>query len=168
VITSWDAWRADNPETKILSLETGHRRDYGSGVVYNEYFASDDLMFPTVVDQSRHRQKDYVFGIRRFGGAKAWPLKAFAGRTVINDEMLGENLVLIGDEKSRTVRAYERGDLTFEPLDGQLRASDGSIWRIAEDALVAEDKTLPRLAGHIAYWFAWNGYLGAQSELYQE
>ncbi len=168
VITTWSAWKADNPDTRILSLQTGHRRDYGSGVVYRDYFASDQLMFPTNVDQKRHRQKDYVFGIREFGGAKAWPLKAFRNRRVINDAMQGKPLVLIGDAKSRSVRAYERGALTFKTAGNGLLSSDGVRWQIGEEALTAADgRSLPRVAGHIAYWFAWNGYLGAESELYQ-
>jgi len=98
VITEWSNWRASNPSTKILSLNTGHRRDYGSGVVYNEYFASSDLMFPTNVDQRQAFQKDFVFGIRQFGGAKAWPLNAFRKRKVINDDIQGNPVVLIGDD----------------------------------------------------------------------
>ncbi len=78
-IDTWANWSTANPGTKVLSLETGHRRDYGSGVVYRDYFASSELMFPTHVDQSKHLQKSYVFGVRKFGGAKAWPLEAFAG-----------------------------------------------------------------------------------------
>lgn len=167
VITTWDTWRRDNPDTRILSLNTGHRRDYGSGVVYNEYFASDDLMFPTQVDQRQHKQKDYVFGIRQFGGAKAWPLKAFSGRKVINDGMLNTPLVLLGDAKTRSVRAYERGALTFKGGPDTLTDNQGRTWQVTEEALVAADgSTLPRVAGHIAYWFAWNGYLGAESTLY--
>lgn len=164
VITTWAEWLAANPTTTILSPQTGYDRDYGSGVVYNAYFASDDLMFPTQVDQSQHKQKDYVFGIRKFGGAKAWPLKAFATMHVLNDAMLDTNLVLIGDAKTRTVRAYESGNLTF---DADLVA-DGTQWTATEDALTAPDgRQLQRVAGHIAYWFAWNGYLGAESELYE-
>ena len=168
VITTWANWRRDNPNTRILSLQTGHRRDYGSGVVYRDYFASQDLMFPTNVDQRQHRQKDYVFGIREFGGAKAWPLKAFRKRRVINDAMQGKPLVLIGDAKSRSVRAYERGGLTFKETKNGLLSSDGVRWQIGEEALQAADgRTLPRVAGHIAYWFAWNGYLGSESDLYK-
>ena len=168
VITTWDNWRRDNPETKVLSLQTGHRRDYGSGVVYQDYFASNDLMFPTNVDQRQHRQKDYVFGIREFGGAKAWPLKAFRKRRVINDAMRGKALVLIGDEKTRTVRAFERGSLTFKAAGAQLLSNDGTRWDITEEALTAPNgRDLPRVPGHIAYWFAWNGYLGAESEVYK-
>lgn len=168
VITTWESWRRDNPDTRILSLQTGHRRNYGSGVVYQEYFASNDLMFPTNVDQRQHRQKDYVFGIREFGGAKAWPLKAFRKRRVINDAMQGRPLVLIGDAKSRSVRAYERGELTFKRTKDGLLSSDGVRWTIGEEALLAADgRSLPRVAGHIAYWFAWNGYLGSESALYK-
>ena len=77
VITTWADWRGANPTTRVLSLQTGHRRDYGSGVVYSNYFASDNLMFPALVDQSEFGQKSYVFGIRVQGEAKAWPLIVF-------------------------------------------------------------------------------------------
>jgi len=167
VIDTWANWRKANPETRILAEQTGFDRNYGSGVVYNDYFASDDLMFPTNVDQRQHRQKDYVFGVRQFGGAKAWPIKVFAKNQVINDGLLDRPLVLIGDSRSRTVRAYERGDLRFTGDASGVTSGDGIGWRLTEDALIADDgRSLPRVAGHIAYWFAWDGYLGASSELY--
>ncbi|WP_371226022.1 DUF3179 domain-containing protein [Roseovarius sp. 2305UL8-3] len=167
VIAPWKDWKRNNPDTRVLSLETGHRRNYGSGVVYQDYFASRDLIFPTVVDQSRHRQKDYVFGIREFGGAKAWPLKAFRRKKVINDSMQGRPLVLIGDNKGRTVRAYESNGARFSGTAQKLTSDDGTRWQVTEDALIAPDGLrLPRVAGHVAYWFAWNGYLGAESALY--
>ncbi|MEM8789863.1 MAG: DUF3179 domain-containing protein, partial [Pseudomonadota bacterium] len=168
VITTWDAWEAANPKTQVLSLRTGHRRDYGSGVVYRDYFGSPDLMFPAQVDQTRHRQKDYIFGIRTFGAAKAWPLEVFAGGRVINDAIGDTKLVLIGDAASRSVRAYERGALRLSRKDGALQSQDGTTWTETEEALTAPDgRRLARVAGHIAYWFAWDGYLGARSELYQ-
>ncbi|WP_120500607.1 DUF3179 domain-containing protein [Roseovarius sp. EL26] len=168
VITTWADWRQSNPQTRVLSVNTGHNRNYGSGVVYQDYFSSPDLMFPTNVDQHQYRQKDYVFGIRAFGGAKAWPLKAFRSKKVINDTMLGRPLVLIGDDKTRTVRAYERKGQTFKGNAKAIKSSDGIQWQITEEALIAPDgRRLPRVAGHIAYWFAWNGYLGTQSEIYK-
>ena len=169
VIEPWIRWFARNPETKVLSLNTGHTRDYGSGVVYEKYFASPKLMFPTRVDQTRHKQKDYVFGIRTFGGAKAWPVTAFEGGRVINDRVAGLNVVLIGDRLGRTVRAYDRGEHEFSPgANASEVRSGGQIWTVGEEQLTAQDGTrVPRVAGHVAYWFAWNGYLGAESELYE-
>ena len=73
VIATWQQWLARHPDTKVLSLDTGYERDYGSGVVYREYFASADLMFPTHVRKTEDIvQKDYIFGIRMPGAAKAW------------------------------------------------------------------------------------------------
>ncbi len=169
-ITSWRRWRAQNPNTTVLSLETGYPRDYGAGVVYRDYFASPDLMFPTVVrDERRVRRKDYVFGIREAGAAKAWPLEAFRGGAVINDRLGGSTVVLIGDAETRTVRAYYRGDHRFEAgrRADRLKAADGGEWVVEEAFLAAPDGSrLARAPGHVSYWFAWDGYLGARSELY--
>jgi hypothetical protein len=170
VITTWKDWVARHPKTTVLSLDTGHRRDYGSGVVYNQYFNSSDLMFPVLVkNEEQVRRKDYVFGIRVAGGAKAWPLSAFKGGAVINDRVGLANVVLIGDAVSRTVRAYERGEAEFS-VSGKadkLVAPDGE-WMVTEERLNGpKGERLIRMAGHIAYWFAWDGYLGLRSALYQ-
>ena len=162
VIEPWIRWTARHPDTKVLSLNTGHERDYGSGVVYEKYFASPKLMFPTNVDETRLKQKDYVFGIRTFGAAKAWPVTAFEGGRVINDRVGDLKVVLVGDRLGRTVRAYESGGLVFELGDGPktLRQS-GDVWKVTEEFLIGPSGArLPRVAGHIAYWFAWDGYLG--------
>lgn len=166
-IAPWGDWKARNPGTKVLSLTTGHDRDYGSGVVYRDYFASPDLMFPTAVDETKLRQKDYVFGIRLFGAAKAWSLAVFEGGRVLNDRIGQTDLVLIGDAGGRTVRAYERQGMTFQMgAEAGVLVEGGQNWRVTEAALISDDGArLPRVAGHIAYWFAWDGYLGPQSEL---
>ncbi len=166
-ITSWADWREEHPDTKVLSLETGHFRNYDSGIVYKEYFASPDLMFPTLTDQTRLLQKDHVYGIRVAGGAKAWPLEVFAEEPVINDQVGLSNVVLIGDANTQTVRAYDRGDLVFSGTAETISGPGGS-WKISEDALIGPDGTrLSRMPGHISYWFAWDGYLGAESALYE-
>jgi hypothetical protein len=166
-ITSWGDWLAQHPETKVLSIETGHIRDYGSGVVYADYFASPDLMFPTVTDQTRLKQKDVVYGIRVAGGAKAWPISAFAEQALINDSVGLSNVVLIGNAETQTVRAYDRGDLELTYGATGIEGPGGT-WAVTEDALIGPDgERLPRMPGHTAYWFAWDGYLGAESELYQ-
>jgi Protein of unknown function (DUF3179) len=168
-ITSWKAWRKAHPDTKVLSLETGFSRDYGSGVVYADYFASPELMFPTSVrDESRLKRKDYVFGIRELDVARAWPLDAFKGGKVINDTFAKRPVVLIGDAGTRTVRAYERGGNKFAPGENETSLkSDGKVWKVTEDALIGPSgEALPRMAGHLAFWFAWDGYLGQNSSLY--
>jgi len=169
-ITTWQRWKKSNPDTKVLSLDTGFRRDYGSGVVYNDYFASPDLMFPAVVrNEGQLQRKDYVFGIRDIGAAKAWPVSAFADIKVINDRVGTRNVVLVGDAESRTVRAYERGELNFSTSGKpDYLSANGQDWAIREDEIVnSNGQKLPRVPGHISYWFAWDGYLGVKSELYK-
>ena len=167
VIASWADWKASHPESKVLALKTGYKRDYSSGAAYSEYFSSPNLMFPTNTDSSRLNPKDYVFALRSSVIEKAWPLKLFEGGKVINDTAGILDLVLIGDAATRTVRAYRREGLDFtksERTDQVLQG--GALWSVTEDALVGPNgKTLPRLPGHIAYAFAWNGYFGKQGEL---
>jgi len=167
-ITSWAKWRARHPATTVVSIETGHRRNYGSGVVYRDYFASPELMFPALVqDETRLKAKDYVFALRDFAVAKAWSLDLFAGGKVINDTLGDKPVVLIGDAESRTVRAYVRGEHSFEDGgDAASLAAGSERWRIEEAYLQGPDGTkLPRLPGHIAYWFAWENFLGAHAPL---
>ena len=167
-IEPWSAWRERNPETRVLSVDTGYRRDYGPGVVYNDYFTSTELMFPAVAGGSLGK-KEYVFGVRAPGGQKAWPLTAFEGGRAINDRVGLQDLVLIGDASGRTARAYEREGLDFDFVDARTLRGDGQAWRVTEEALVGEDgRSLPRVAGHVAYWFAWNNYLGSRAELWEE
>ncbi len=43
----------------------------------------------------------------------------------------------------------------------------GGLWKVEEEMLVGPDGTrLARVPGHVAYWFAWDGYMGVQGELY--
>ena len=168
VITTWEKWKASNPSTMVLSLNTGHRRNYGSGVGYNDYFASPELMFPAQVDQKAHAQKDYVFAIRQFGAARAWPLDAFESMPVSNDAIAETPVLLVGDADARSVRAYERGTRTFTPADGRIKDQDGVEWSVTESALIGPDDTrLPRVAGHISYWFAWDNYMGDAATVYE-
>lgn len=169
-ITRWADWRARHPDSRVLSLETGYVRDYDPGVVYRDYFASPDLMFPTAVgDESRVARKEFIYGIRMPGGARAWPVAAFAAEPVINDRVGLRDVVLIGNAETRTVRAYDRAGRDFAPGTDGTVAGPGGAWAITEEALVGpEGERLTRLPGHISYWFAWDGYLGIGSTLYPD
>ena len=167
VITTWGDWLERHPTTMVLSPETGHRRDYRPGAAYRDYFASPELMFPALVDQSKLMQKDYVFALRSSGAEKAWALHLFDGGAVLNDRAGVVDLVLIGNAATRTVRAYRSDGLAFSKGGRSDEIMhEGQIWRVTEDALVAPNgRTLSRLPGHIAYWFAWSGYLGRTGEV---
>ena len=64
VTTTWGEWRAEHQRTTVLSLQTGYNRDYGEGVAYHDYFATEQLMFQVSQTDSRLRNKDEVLAIR--------------------------------------------------------------------------------------------------------
>ncbi|MEO1330349.1 MAG: DUF3179 domain-containing protein [Pseudomonadota bacterium] len=166
VIASWADWRARHPDTTVLSLDTGHVRDYTPGRPYGGYFASPDLMFPARVEDDALAPKEYVFALRSSGTEKAWPLALFERSPVINDVAGAVPLTLLGAPETRTVRAYRTRGEAFEPGDRPdlLRLGDAQ-WRVEEAALIGPTgERYARLPGHIAYWFAWSGYFGDVGE----
>lgn len=64
VTTSWGEWRKAHPNTRVLSLDTGHRRNYGEGVAYRDYFGTDELMFEVSRQDARLARKAEVLVIR--------------------------------------------------------------------------------------------------------
>ncbi|MDH3737996.1 MAG: DUF3179 domain-containing protein [Alphaproteobacteria bacterium] len=160
-ITTWGNWLAKHPETKVLSLDTGYSRDYSPGRPYGEYFASPQTMFPVQVTDTRLATKSYVYALRDAAVEKAWALSLFDGGAVINDTAGETPVVLIGDAATRTVRAYAAKGRRFTAASDNpdIVRSDGSDWRVTEDALISSaGETLERLAGHIAFWFAWQNF----------
>lgn len=158
VSVNWGAWRAAHPDTKVLSLETGHPYDYIRGEPYVDYLNSPAMMFPAAIGDWKYAPKQTVFGLLLDGVAKSWALADFADMSVLNDSIGATPIVLIGEEGPDTVRAYRREGREFkageEPLE--LTAADGATWRIGEDALLGPGgERLARLPGVVAFWFAW-------------
>lgn len=168
VTTTWGQWKKQHPKTKVLSLETGFRRDYRPGSAYSRYFNSPKLMFPAPTNDKRLEPKQQVFGLRMTGAEKAWPLSAFSDGKVINDRVGVIQLVIIGDADTRTVRAYRSEGRQFrkDSEDLTIIKQEDKTWQVTEQALIGPDgENLARLPGHIAYWFAWSGYLD-KADLY--
>ena len=159
VTTTWGEWLKQHPDTKVLSSNTGYKRDYTPGTAYGAYFNSDELMFPAHVADKTLQQKQQVFGLRISGAKKAWPLSLFETPSVINDHIGIIPITIIGNANTLTVRAYRSDGKQFTLNDDGELTENKQIWKITEDALIGpNNQSLPRLPGHIAYWFAWSGY----------
>ncbi len=66
-------------------------------------------------------------------------------------------------------RAYAREAVTFRAgaASGQLIDETGAVWRIEEEALISPgNRKLPRLGGHLAFWFGWFAFHPA-TEVYR-
>jgi hypothetical protein len=162
--TTWKTWRAAHPDSKVLSIDTGHQRDYLTGEPYIDYYLAKEMFFPAVMQDWAHQPKDIVFGVRVDGSANSWALKDFTGRKIINDAVGPAPVVLIGDDASRDIRAYRRGSDEFSAgATTQELVSAGKIWKITEEALIGpSNQRLERLPGTLAFWFAWQSRFPAR------
>lgn len=171
VVTDWTSWLAQHPDTSVLSLDTGFRRNYTNGAAYGDYFNSTDLMFPSwQQDTDTAENKDMVFALRLQGEGKAYPLETIIPERIINDTVGNTDVVIIADATpdrdffepgGAAVRAFDRKGYTFEAGDDltTLISDDGRTWQITEEALIADDgETLDRIGGHLAFWFGWFGF----------
>ena len=164
VTTTWKEWKAQHPGTRVLSLDTGHNRDYSEGAAYASYFATDDLMFTVPKRDKRLKNKDEVFVVRA-QGYKQDPLaiaSKYLKKKRVHRDVMGSTTISIFTDRSGASRAYDTGDTVFEKWDrsGKITDTRGVIWDISEDHLAAGDgKILKRLPAHRIFWFAWfNAY----------
>ncbi len=172
VVTDWATWLEEHPDTSVLSLDTGYNRDYTNGAAYTDYFNDPNfLMFPVwQQDTRRQENKEIVFTLLIDDTPKAYPLEVIIPEAVTNDTLAGVNLVIVSratperdffEPGGAAVRAYERGDHSFTPGETHLEIIDenGGVWQVTEEALLGPDgEQLPRLGGHLAYWFGWYGF----------
>ena len=162
VTTTWGQWRALHPETRVLSLNTGHHRNYDEGIAYQEYFATDKLMFSVPSRDTRLNNKDEVFIVRRTGPADD-PLAIasdYLNRHPVYHDQIGETRFVVLTDGTGANRAYGSQSLQFERLvgDGRVVDSTGDEWTITEESLVSADGRthLVRLPAHRAFWFGWH------------
>jgi len=159
VTTTWGAWKSQHPLTTVLSLDTGHRRDYGDGVAYNEYFATDALMFPVPLDDNRLKNKDEVLIVRTpkyDEDPTAIAIKYLKKKSWKQLQIGGTNVVVYAN-KDGSARAYAAGNQKFTKVNnGKLIDKQGREWTPYESELVSEDGVqLGRLPSHNIFWFAW-------------
>jgi len=160
VTTTWKEWRRRHPDTRVLSLDTGHRRDYGEGAAYRDYFGTDRLMFNVPKVDDRLLNKAEVLALRSTGSPQEQLAidAAFLAKTPVYHDRIGREAFVVLTDKSGANRVYATGGVNFAGWDGDTAARDqqGRTWQVNEDGLVGPgDQKLARLAAHRAFWFGW-------------
>lgn len=163
VLTTWEAWLAEHPDTTVLNIDTGvyspavYAHEWEPNAIYFDYFASPRTMFPVFNRDEALLPKETVIGVGINGDYKAYPVSAFADEPVINDVVGGQEIVITGSSAWGTGRVYARGGWTFAGEGDGLRDSDGALWTIGEDALTRADGagTLARIPTITSFWHGW-------------
>lgn len=160
VTTTWGEWKKRHPGTTVLSLDTGHQRDYSEGAAYRDYFSSDQLMFGVPKLDARLPNKAEVLALRgqgRSGEALAIAASFLAANRVYHDRIAGQPFVVLTDASGAN-RVYESASHRFASWDGDSTARDGAgrNWKMTEDSLSGPGgAVLRRLPAHRAFWFGW-------------
>ncbi len=159
VTTTWGEWKKIHPKTTVLSLDTGHRRNYDEGEAYKDYYATDELMFPVPSNDDRLKNKAEVLVLKTENYQDdpiAISIDYLKRKGLFQDAINGMSYVVIA-EKDGLSKAYESKDVIFKNFkNGMLVDSSGEHWQISEDRLTSPSgKYLNRLPSHNIFWFAW-------------
>lgn len=106
--TSWQAWRSQHPDTKVLSTDTGHARDYRSSP-YQGYADSENLLFPVSARSRRYHPKEQVLGVEIGGQYKAYPFVELARNSSpeLRDDVGGTPVRILFDREQRSAMALD-------------------------------------------------------------
>jgi hypothetical protein len=161
VTTTWGEWRAEHPDTTVLSLDTGFERDYSEGAAYRDYFSTDRLMFRVSRTDARLKNKAEVL-VMLVGTGRAPVAIAvdFLERNPVYQLDAGGRSLVVVTSPEGANRVYDTGGHRFgrRVPAGRIADAAGVFWKITEDALVLErdpTRRLPRVAAQRAFWFGW-------------
>ncbi len=101
--TTWKAWKDKNPETLVLSENTGYTRNYNLDP-YPGYETSSDIYFSVSESDDRYHPKETVIGLEVDGKFKAYPfseLESLKGKT-LKDSFQGKEFRIMYDPKAKS------------------------------------------------------------------
>lgn len=169
VETTMATWRAMFPDSKIMTRNTGHNRNYDVSP-YGNYTTNRSLLFPVTSTDNRLHIKHRVIGIRSNSDSKAYQIDGFGSSTqTINEQFGNQPIVVVGNSSANIAAIYSRelSDgtiLTFSPLDGQLpnimQDDEGNVWDVFGTAVSGPraGTYLGKTNSYTAMWFAWTSF----------
>lgn len=160
VTTTWGAWKRSHPKTKVLSLQTGFKRDYGEGVAYRQYFATDDLMFnvPNIDKKLKNKASILAVKFEEYPEQSLAISTKFLKKNPIYQSAIGNQAFVVFTDNSGANRLYDSGNIIFRHYDGNSIIIDESsrVWTLYEDKIVSVlGNELRRLRSFNAFWFGW-------------
>jgi hypothetical protein len=177
-VVSFADFKAQFPEGKVLSRETGFSRAYGFNP-YDYYDTTAPFLFSGTADP-RLPELERVAGVNINGQAKAYPYSIIQQERVVNDVVGGRELVVFWkpgvasaldspdisrgrDVGTATVydRTVEGQLLTFRWDKGKFLDNEtGSEWDIWGQAVAGplQGKQLTKILNTTHFWFSWSTF----------
>lgn len=113
-VTTFGQWREQHPDSTVLSLDTGHERDYEHDP-YLQIHRSDDIRFRVHTGDGRLSKKTRVIGVSLGDAARAYPIERLREQLrqqrstdgIVTDQIAGKTIRLAFVPGSETVRVIE-------------------------------------------------------------
>jgi hypothetical protein len=181
-ILSFEQFREERPEGRVLSRDTGHRRDYGQ----NPYALYDTNQSPFLFDGEVDDRLDAisrVVGVEIGGEPVAYPyelLSVVGGASAVHDTVGGEDIVVLWKAGVRSALDEPRIDrgrdvgssgvfrpeaggraLTFRADNERIEDEQtGSTWSLSGRATSGPlaGQELERVSHLDTFWFAWSSH----------
>ena len=174
--TEWSLWRESHPDTLVLDKAGRYRSDH-YGIYYRR--GAKGVLGASQND-GRVKGKALVLGVEVGEHAKAYPFDDLLERPVLNDSIVGEDILVFMERGTETALAYDRRvdgrSLTFRLspeatgaqsvlIDDETRSRWMAITGQAFEGPLA-GKRLERMLSHLAFWFAWKDW-NPHTDLYR-
>jgi hypothetical protein len=159
-LAKWSDWKRLNPDTTVLSTDTGHLRSYGVDP-YGSYYTDSDVIFPVSNTDGRMHPKEIILGFDHNETFKAYKISDIEKEKIVNDSIDAQNLILVSIAPSM-VRAFDR-DVNGQTLEFVLEnhvmkdRQTGSMWTLDGLAISGplQGAHLERIPAHPGFWFEW-------------
>jgi hypothetical protein len=170
-LATWGEWRADHPDTKVQSPDTGYysprsyEREDNPRSIYFAYREDPETMFPIWNRDEQLAPKQLVLGVAADGAYKAYSIDALQQDRIVNDNVGGVDLVVVGSSLSSDALAFRsEGNSFMLPEDvavglpATLLDGDGAVWHVERDRIWKDDdpsEALPLHPANVSFWFGW-------------
>jgi len=161
--TTWEDWKAQNPDT--VALRKGY---YGARDPYDSYYASGSVgVIGEATQDDRLYVKEFVVGVELKGDPVAFPFSVLNAEPVVNYEIGGEPVLVVFSAETGTGVVYSR------KVDGQIltfsQVADSTITDVETgttwNGLTGEGlegslagSTLTRVKSTSSFWFGWKDW----------
>lgn len=165
--TSWKTWRELYPNTKVVSTNTGHNRNYQQ-FPYGDYKTNNNaVFFPLSKRDDRLPAKQRGLAVIIGNNAKVYSMELFDQDDILfEDGFAGAELVVIGNISKNFIVALQKKlqdgtPVALSLLEGKapaiLQDADGNKYDVFGNVIEG-----PKLGQHlqpvpqmIGYWLAW-------------